>query len=104
MPYKSVYVEPEVFLVHKGVTVYHCYKNGDFEFPFTYWFSLEKADDGKMFNVRELPNDHGYDVYSEEGRKQILMAAIDSGVLEPLNHYKVQAPSGMYVCIKKRRR
>ena len=57
MPYLSQWVAPEVFLTHNGVTIYHTYKDDDWEQgPQTYWFvtdEMASQDDG--FDVRELP-------------------------------------------------
>jgi len=41
MPHSSEWRDAEVFLVHKGVTVYHTYKDDDIhQGPQTYWFTL----------------------------------------------------------------
>lgn len=56
MPYKTIWVEPEVFLEHNGVTVYHTYKDDDFEQGANwYWFRLdqEEDDEGK-FDIRDV--------------------------------------------------
>lgn len=44
MPY--VKVEPEIYLSHKGVDIYHVYKDGSNE-PWGYWYTTnpETADD-----------------------------------------------------------
>ena len=42
MPYKQVYVEPEVMVNYKGVRVLHTYKDYDWEQGTnTFWFALE---------------------------------------------------------------
>ena len=68
MPYRTEYVEPEVFFRHRGVTVYHTYKHDNFDEPRrSYWFTLDPACgeescqcEGEkclnVFDVRELPN------------------------------------------------
>jgi len=68
MPYSTEWVDPEVFLTHNGVPVYHTFKNDDIEnAPRTSCFSLnhlcgeeECACDGDkckyVFDVRELGN------------------------------------------------
>ena len=56
MPYKTIWVEPEVFLEHSGVTVYHTYKDDDIEQGASwYWFRLdqEENDEGE-FDIRDL--------------------------------------------------
>ena len=59
MPYKTIWVEPEVFLEHNGVTVYHTYRDDDFDQGANwYWFRLdqEENDEGK-FDIRDLDTD-----------------------------------------------
>ena len=56
MPYKTVWVEPEVFLEHNGVTVYHTYRDDDIEQGANwFWFRLdqEEDDEGK-FDIRDV--------------------------------------------------
>ena len=56
MPYKTIWVEPEVFLEHNGVTVYHTYRDDEFEQGANwYWFRLdqEECDKGK-FDIRNV--------------------------------------------------
>ena len=55
MPYKTVWVEPEVFLEHNGVTVYHTYKDDDIEQGADrYWFTLREdgGEDEGAFDIR----------------------------------------------------
>ncbi len=40
MPYR--YVEPDVFLEHKGVSIFPVYRSGTDE-PWTYWFTTDPA-------------------------------------------------------------
>jgi hypothetical protein len=68
MPWQTTYVEPEVFLRFRGVTVYHTYKNDDInQGTRTYSFTLsrdcaedscscERAPCKNLFDVRGLPN------------------------------------------------
>lgn len=70
MPY--AYVEPDVFLEYKGVTVYHTYRSGTTE-SWEYWFTTDKdsADecgghghfDARIFTGlwSETPNVHQWD-------------------------------------------
>lgn len=59
MPY--VYVEPEVFINHNGVDIFHAYRDGTNE-PWTYWFTTNPATAdnshghglGGWFDVRRL--------------------------------------------------
>lgn len=55
MPYITSWVDPEVFLVHKGITVYHTYNDNDFgQGRLTYWFTTNGFSDEDSFDVREL--------------------------------------------------
>lgn len=57
MPYRQVYVEPEVMVNYKGVRVLHTYKNMDWEQGTnTNWFALEGWEEDDEFDIRELPN------------------------------------------------
>ena len=59
MPYKPIWVEPEVFLEHNGVTVYHTYRDDDIDQGANwYWFRLdqEENDEGKFY-IRDLDTD-----------------------------------------------
>jgi hypothetical protein len=58
MPYRETWGEPELYLEHEGVKVYHMYKNNQWESgPMTYWFTLDPYADStpEVFNVRSLP-------------------------------------------------
>ena len=59
MPYTSTWVNPKLFLTHKGVKVYHTYKNDDCQNnpPSENYFTTDRMDgsyEGKCFDVREL--------------------------------------------------
>lgn len=54
MPYQTVFMPKEVFLTHQGLTVYHAYKDDDFDRPLSYWYSLDEADPAEDFDVRDL--------------------------------------------------
>jgi hypothetical protein len=98
MPYKQVYVKPERIVKHKGVSVFHTYKEDDIENPSGCWFTLDPDDTDRegraAFDVRDLPQyaevmarmePHGslrVDPTLEEART-ILVAAIDAGGLKP---------------------
>lgn len=84
------WVEPELFLEHKGVEVYHIYKDDDAgNGPRTYWYgtSMAASDCGSdNFDVRELPmwkalsGKLGDEM---EAIRATIIAAIDSGDLKP---------------------
>lgn len=79
MPYD--WVEPEVFVTYKGVTVYHVYKN-DYvqEGRRAHWFTTDigGSEDGDYcFDVRAL------DTYRPGiSYKTIIRDAIDNGLLD----------------------
>ena len=58
MPYKSVWVAPEIFLEHKGVTVYHVYHDDEFDQgPYELTFTTDEGsrlDDNEVFDVASL--------------------------------------------------
>lgn len=58
MPMKSTWVEPEVLLTHRGVTVYYTYKNDDFDQGIRrYWFTVNANCGEGVCNCEELlPN------------------------------------------------
>jgi hypothetical protein len=57
MPFTSEWVPPEIFLTHKGVIVYHAYKDNDLSNgKATYWYTMsEREEQEHEFDVRELP-------------------------------------------------
>ena len=64
MPYIEKFVDPELALEHKGVKIWHTYKNDDSENngPHRYFFAFDidfcegRATETNWFDVRELPN------------------------------------------------
>ena len=108
MPYVSNWVNPKLFLTHKGVKVYHTYKNDDCQNnpPSENHFTTDRDDgsyEGKNFDVRKLPtwvepahppflcgkddtakNKRGWDQYFKDqaylkAARAAIKAAIDSG-------------------------
>jgi hypothetical protein len=60
MPYNSEWVAPDRFLTHKGVKIYHIYKDDDVNngtrSEWYTWDPAEGSDDGTYsFDVRDLP-------------------------------------------------
>ncbi len=67
MPTRTVRVDPELYLKHQEIRVYHIYHNDDLDQgPTAYWFTVEPAcgaEDAQcgqnpcrhVFDVRELP-------------------------------------------------
>ena len=55
MPYITQWVDPEVFLEHEGVKIFHTYKDDDWaNGPMTYWYSTSDNDGENQFDVRDL--------------------------------------------------
>lgn len=82
-----VWEESPLFLSHKGVDVYHVYKH-DMESNGAryYWYGLHPnvsdgdGEDGGVFDVRDL---QAFWTEPSGDVKNALMAAIDSGELQP---------------------
>ncbi len=76
-----IWTEPETFFVHRGVSVYHIYKDDDWESGVrTYWFTLDPTagdNSDEEFDVRALST-HTSDLFI----KQTIKEALDSGELE----------------------
>lgn len=65
MPYKEIFVAPELFMTYKGLKVYHTYKNDNLaESRSSYTFALSKEplqdciDNGLVFCVKDLKTDN----------------------------------------------
>jgi len=74
----------ETFLTHKGVTVYHVYKNDDIaRGPRMYGYGWREDcyDERDSFDIRNLPNPEQHDIETAEGCKALLREAIDAGIL-----------------------
>jgi len=101
VPWRIEWIEPEIFLQHNGVTVYHAYKNNDVEQKFTYWFTTNPEyyeefggeADPYEFDVRDLntpPPDNPQLVIDAltppaselEEMAATIRRAIDLGILE----------------------
>ena len=57
MPYSTEWIDPEVFIEHEGVSIYHTCKNCDLRNgPFSYWFTTndDDSDEDYYFDVRDL--------------------------------------------------
>lgn len=84
MPWE--WIEPEEFLTHRGVRIFHAYKDELSDIPLEFWYSTSStAGPGSPyeFDVRDLP---GYrsrcraDEVSEHER--LIKAAIDAALLQ----------------------
>lgn len=88
MPYKEEWVDPEVFLEHHEVTVYHTYKNDDFSDRNQFWFTTEADGEGDSeFDVRKLPGfDSKINPYKETKKfsdhaKDVIKKAIEAKLI-----------------------
>lgn len=70
MPY--VWVEPETFLEHNGVIIYHVYKNDNINDVRSCWYTIDITENS-AFDIRDLPE---YDDTLEH--EEILRRAIDN--------------------------
>lgn len=70
----TTWIEPDEVVSHNGVTVYHTYKEGEYQSE--YWYTLVPADDDyegeAAFDIRDLEA-------SGDSDEDILRAAIDAG-------------------------
>ncbi len=73
-------VPPALFMVHRGVNIFHDYKESYYpvDEPMTYHYSLDVTGDD-TFDVRDLPVPEGVESNAHE---DIIAAAIDSGELD----------------------
>lgn len=79
MPYKKIYKPKEVFLDYDGITIYHCYKDNNFDQKLEGWYSLVEEDfagDKGEFAIGELST---YEPYKEP--EDVIKQAIDMGEL-----------------------
>jgi hypothetical protein len=82
MPHKQVYVKPEKYLTHKGVTIYRAYKEGDADEPFIFWFTTDVTEEKPNFDIRMLSTwVPGTQMFETKAFKKALRAAIDKGEL-----------------------
>ncbi len=75
------WIQPDLFLRHQGVAVYHVYRHDEYEQgPREYWFTTDKHggdyNDPCSFDVRELSS-----YAREKTHEQIIREAIDAGEL-----------------------
>lgn len=91
MPYTQEWVAPEVFMQHKGVTIYHTYDDGDFNNgPMKFWYTTCENDTEVKFHfdVRDLPTDIPRPVLNKSQEcecKRIISDAINSGLIKQTN-------------------
>lgn len=99
MPLKQV--EPELFMTHNGIRVYHTYNGENYDDRSDYWYTLDVHEDpDNLFDVRELPGWHkGTDHYEDTGN--IIRAALDSGALKPPSYATPSFDTFKVECINR---
>ena len=93
MPYDNRWNPPELFMTHRGVDIYHAYKEDNVQEILTYWFSVpnpEEEGEYLEFDIRELP---GYRSLQTAGASYhtLIEAAIDDGSLVLLLGHPVRS-------------
>lgn len=83
----TTYTDAEVFIEHRGVKIYHVYKNDDLDSgQRQFWYSLDpdssdnSCDDYRNFDIRDL-NAYKNNDWSHE---EVLRVALDNGELNDL--------------------
>ena len=78
--------EPEKFLEHRGVAIYHAYKDEFSDVPLYYWYSTSSGclpGSEYEFDVRELPEYRLSPLVDELSRHRLaILAAIDAGIID----------------------
>ena len=80
----TTWVMPEVFLRHKGVTIWHIYKNNHADQgKRDYLFGWDDccSDEADCFDVRDLPNPKKLDLSKDKNRRTVIKAAIEAGIV-----------------------
>ena len=91
MPWQ--WVEPEFFLSHRGVKIYHAYKDEYSDISLEFWYSTSSsAGYSYEFDVRDLP---GYRSPIEADKmlshRIVIEAAIDAGILQSEKPFDVDS-------------
>jgi hypothetical protein len=80
------WIEPELFLEHNGVAVYHVYEDGGE--LYWYWYTTNFADDNvdfpqdetALFDIRDLPSGE-LDANDRQTHEAIIRQAIEAGLI-----------------------
>jgi len=84
-------VYPEVAFRHKGVTIFHTYKDDDGENVSDYWYTTEQNDpEAGIFDIRDLKRSLKDKLHTNCSRDDILRAGIDAHLIktpEGVDHY-----------------
>lgn len=80
MPF--VWQDPEIALIHRGVTIYHTYKDYSPDNMSFYWYTFSSVEpDEDAFDVRDLPQKtRDYSKFKEH--PDIIRTAIENGDLK----------------------
>lgn len=70
MPY--AWIEPQIFLEHGGITIYHSYNDDDWNRRLEYWYTVDITGNTCDLDIRDLPE---YDKALEH--EEVLRRAID---------------------------
>ena len=86
MPHQNIWVEPDLFIKHNGVQVYHDYEEDDFDQPAEFDFRIYPSgypvgDDWECFDVRRLSTWVAGDSHSDP-IEDAIKRAIESGELD----------------------
>lgn len=89
MPGRWIEIDPEIFVKHGGVYIYHTYKDDDIDSPSYFWYSTNWEDTdydndaGYQFDVRNLPY-FGSRAVSPSGAemREAMVWAIEQGLLK----------------------
>jgi hypothetical protein len=74
-------VPAEVFVSHKGVTVYHCYDNGMINEKFNYIYTLDPLGYDNSDDVIDI-RDFGCKSSERKGHMTTIIKLIDSGRID----------------------
>lgn len=92
MPYEYKWIEPEVAVHHRDITVFHTYRDNEADQRMSFWFVIdtddlcEIEDSSNYFDVRTLPEWTPAPSYAEtdEHILSVLRQAIENGTLPPV--------------------
>ena len=78
MPYRTEWVEPEVFVEHQGIVIYHAYNDdqADQVLWFHYAVPGDSNPNGRQFDIRDL-DCRGFDLNNRKHHEQIFKRAIE---------------------------
>ncbi len=84
------WIEPETLTTHRGVAIYHTYKNDSADDRMTYWYTTDIIDgEDFTFDVRELPVPEGVE---PENHALVIANAIDKGLIDLADDVEIEDP------------